>query len=302
MITSHLLLRQLCAVALTGLALSLAPRLHAQAQSLLSSNQVVIARVENVTANTVLISGINFDKFKGGLAVSLSGVGSAITTLPAVYNAGTRDITATLPVSALIPGSYRLMVSFGSGTAGTDVFEFTVGAVGPKGDKGNQGIQGIQGIQGTQGTQGIPGIQGIQGIQGLKGDTGIQGEKGGQGIQGLQGDTGAQGVQGVKGDTGAQGLQGATGAQGVQGEKGDIGAQGTQGVQGAQGAKGETGAQGATGFTGAAGASGNFPVYQNWPDALAAYKAAANLGLGVVWVEASSGQVFQITEGKLPKN
>ena len=299
MITSHLLLRQLSAVALTGLALSLAPRLHAQAQSLLSSNQVVIARVENVTANTVLISGINFDKFKGGLTVSLSGVGSAITTLPAVYNAGTRDITATLPVSALIPGSYRLMVSFGSGTAGTDVFEFTVGAVGPKGDKGNQGIQGIQGIQGTQG---IPGIQGIQGIQGLKGDTGIQGEKGGQGIQGLQGDTGAQGVQGVKGDTGAQGLQGATGAQGVRGEKGDIGAQGTPGVQGAQGTKGDTGAQGATGLTGAAGASGNFPVYQNWPDALAAYNAAANLGLGVVWVEASSGQVFQITEGKLPKN
>jgi hypothetical protein len=32
------------------------------------------------------------------------------------------------------------MVSFGSGTAGTDVFEFAVGAIGPKGDKGNQGI------------------------------------------------------------------------------------------------------------------------------------------------------------------
>ena len=41
MITSRLLLvRRLCAVALTGLALSAAPQLHAQAQSLLSSNHV----------------------------------------------------------------------------------------------------------------------------------------------------------------------------------------------------------------------------------------------------------------------
>jgi hypothetical protein len=251
MITSRLLLRRLCAVALTGLALSAAPRLQAQAQSLLSSNQVVIARVENVTASTLLISGVNFEKFKGGLVVSLSGTGSAIMTIPAVYHAGTRDITATLPATALIPGTYRLMVSFGAGTAGTDVFEFVVGAVGPKGDKGDQGIQGIQG---------------------LKGDQGSPGEKG---EQGFKGDTGAPGAQGGKGDTGAQGLTGGPGSPG---------------------ARGDTGAQGAPG---AAGASGHFPVYQNWPEALAAYASAENRGLGVVWAQSSSGQVWQITAQKL---
>ena len=268
-ISRLLLLRRLCAVALTGLALSAAPRLQAQAQSLLSNNQVVIARVENVTASTLLISGVNFDKFKGGLVVSLSGSGSAIMTIPAVYHAGTRDITATLPATALIPGTYRLMVSFGSGTAGTDVFEFVVGAVGPKGDKGDQGIQGIQGLKGDQGDQGI---QGIQGIQGLKGDQGSPGEKG---EQGFKGDTGAPGAQGGKGDTGAQGLTGGPGSPG---------------------ARGDTGAQGAPG---AAGASGHFPVYQNWPEALAAYASTADRGLGVVWAQSSSGQVWQITAQKL---
>ena len=98
MIPSRLLhVRRLCAFALAGLALSAAPRLHAQAQSLLSSNRVVVALVENITANTILISGINFDKFTGGLVVSLSGTGSAITTILAVHNTGTRDITATCP-------------------------------------------------------------------------------------------------------------------------------------------------------------------------------------------------------------
>ena len=54
MITSRrLLVRRLCAVALTGLTLSAAPPLHAHAQSRLSGNQVVGARVENVTATTL---------------------------------------------------------------------------------------------------------------------------------------------------------------------------------------------------------------------------------------------------------
>jgi hypothetical protein len=183
---------------------------------------VVIARVENVTPNTVLISGINFEKFKNVPVVSLSGTGSTVTVIPSVYNSASKDITATLPANvAWIPGSYRLMVSFGSGTAGTDVFEFTVGAVGPKGDTGTKGDKGE------------------------KGDTG---------------------------NTGAPGSQGATG---------------------------NTGAQGATGNTGAAGASGNFPIYANWPAALAAYASTPNQGLGVVWVQENSGQVYQITSQKI---
>lgn len=254
--------KPLFAIILAGLAIG-GTRLHAQAQSLLTSNQVVISRVENITPNTILISGINFDKFKNVPVVSLSGSGTVVTVIPSSYDAASKDITATLPANvAWIPGSYRLMVSFGSGTAGTDVFEFTVGAVGPKGDKGDKGEKG------ARGDQGIQGVQGVQGIQGIKGDTGAQGVKG---------ETGAQGIQGVKGDTGAQGLQG------VKGDKGDRGEQGLQGL------KGDTGAQGATGLTGAAGASGNFPVFQN---VIAAREAG--IAVGQVWVQESSGQVFQM--------
>ena len=243
------ILQPLLTVVLAGLALSSTPRVHAQAQSLLSSNQVVIARVENVTPNTVLISGINFEKFKNVPVVSLSGTGSTVTVIPSVYNSASKDITATLPANvAWIPGSYRLMVSFGSGTAGTDVFEFTVGAVGPKGDKGDKGEKGDKGDKGDQG------IQGIQGATGAKGDTG---------------NTGATGAAGAKGDTGATGAAGA------------------------QGATGNTGA------AGAAGASGNFPIYANWPDALAAYASRTDKGLGVVWVQESSGSVWQITSQKI---
>ncbi len=296
MITTRLLsMRPLFAVVLAGLALSPSSRLLAQAQSLLSSNQVVISRVENITPNTILISGINFDKFKNVPAVSLSGSGAVVSVIPSSYNASSKDITATLPaVVAGIPGSYRLMVSFGSGTAGTDVFEFTVGAVGPKGETG---AKGNQGDKGDQGIQGIQGVQGVQGIQGVKGDTGAKGDKGDEGIQGIQGAKGDQGIQGVKGDTGLQGPTGQTGAQGIQGVKGETGAQGPKGekgdtgAQGPQGPKGETGAQGATGLTGAAGASGNFPVFQNVTDA-----RDAGILEGQVWVQASSGQVFQMVK------
>ena len=293
MITTRLLsIRPLFAIVLAGLALSPSSRLLAQAQSLLSSNQVVISRVENITPNTILISGINFDKFKSVPAVSLSGSGAVVSVIPSTYNASSKDITATLPaVVAGIPGSYRLMVSFGSGTAGTDVFEFTVGAVGPKGETGVKGDKGDQGIQGIQG------VQGAQGIQGIKGDTGAKGDKGDEGIQGIQGAKGDQGIQGVKGDTGLQGATGQTGAQGIQGVKGETGAQGPKGdkgdtgAQGPQGPKGETGAQGAVGLTGAAGASGNFPVFQNVTEA-----RSAGILEGQVWVQASSGQVFQMVK------
>lgn len=237
----------------------------AQAQSLLTTNQVVISRVENITPNSILISGINFEKFKVAPTVSLSGAGTAIAVLPSTYNTQKKDITALLPESvATIPGSYRLMVSFGTGTAGTDVFEFTVGAVGPKGEKGDRGEVGAKGD---------------------KGDTGPQGPKGDKG------DTGAQGLQGVKGD---KGDTGETGVRGPQGEKGDTGAQGPQGPRGdtgLQGPKGDQGEQGLTGPVGPRGQSGNFPVFKNENDAV-----AAGLKVGDIWVQDPSGQMFQIVK------
>jgi len=225
----------------------------------------VITRVENITPATILISGINFDKFANLPVVSLSGSGDTITALPASYNATAKDITSVLPPSvAAFPGSYRLMVSFGPGTAATDVFEFTVGAVGPQGDKGDQGIQGEKGLQGDKGDQGVQGIQGEKGNQGIQGIQGLQGEKGLQGIQGIQGE---KGVQGAKGD---QGIQGVTGLKGDKGDKGDTGA---------------------TGPVGPRGQSANFPLFQNVTQA-----RAAGIAIGQVWVQESSGQVFQMVK------
>jgi hypothetical protein len=257
-ITRTLTSKLLCTVALAGLMLG-TPRLHAQAQSLLDSNQVVITRVENIDPATILVSGVNFDKFANLPVVSLSASGQSIISLPAVYNASAKDITAGLPPSVSgIPGTYRLMVSFGPGTAATDVFEFTIGAVGPKGETGEQGEQGAQGVQGIQGEKGDKGDQGIQGIQGIQGEKGLQGDKG------------------DKGDQGIQGIQGIQGVQGVAGPKGD---------------KGDKGDTGATGPVGPRGQSANFPVYQNVTQA-----RAAGVAIGQVWVQESSGQVFQMVK------
>lgn len=247
---------------------SITPEVQAQAQSLLSSNQVVVTRVEPILPDAILITGINFGK--SAPVVSLfTPTSRNITVLNSRYTAGSQEIVATLPVgmTATAPGTYRLMVSFGPGTAATDVFEFTIGAVGLTGAKGDKGDQGIQGVQGLKGDKGDKGDQGIQGIQGAKGDTGAQGPKGDQGIQGLKGDQGIQGPQGLQG------------LQGPKGDKGDTGAQGPKGDTGA------VGPQGATGITGLMA----LPIYQNKPAAI-----AAGLTVGDYWVDANSGQVFRI--------
>jgi hypothetical protein len=250
------------ALAFTGLA-AFSPNVNAQAQSLLTQNGVVVTRVENINPTTILISGRNFDG-KGDAPVVSLAASSTISALTAVYDSVAKDITATLPAGATLPGSYRLMVSFGPGTNLTDTFEFTVGAVGPKGDKGEQGIQGIKGDTGAQGVKGDAGAQGEKGEKGAQGD---KGEKGDQGIQGLQGQ---------KGETGAQGTQG------IQGPKGDTGAQGSQGIQGSIGL---------TGATGQPGQSGNFPTFKNVNDA-----RAAGIKVGQIWVQENSGQVFQMVK------
>jgi hypothetical protein len=168
-----------------------------------------VTRVEPVGADALLISGINFGKFGNTPVVSVALPGAkTATTLSSRYTAGSGEIIATLPTgtSAKAPGSYRLMVSFGNGTAATDVFEFTIGAVGltgDKGEKGDKGDRGEQGIQGIQGVQGLKGDQGIQGVQGVKGD---KGDKGDTGEKGDKGDTGARGAQGPSGLTGLESL------------------------------------------------------------------------------------------------
>jgi hypothetical protein len=70
------------------------------------------------------------------------------------------------------------------------------------------------------------------------------------------------------------------------GPAGPTGAKGATGATGPQGPKGDTGA---TGPVGPAGQSGNFPVYKNINAA-----RAAGLAVGRLWVQASSGQVFQM--------
>ena len=105
MFTSRrLLVRRLCAVALTGLTLSAAPRSTPKSNRGSPAIRWWGPAWKTSRPTPLLVFGLNFDKFKGGLVVSLAGTGSA----------------------------------------GTDVFESTAGAVGPKslsGDKGNKGTK-----------------------------------------------------------------------------------------------------------------------------------------------------------------
>ncbi len=291
--SSLLLFRTLLPLAAIGFTAS-APTAFAQAQSLLSSNQVVVTRVEPVLPDGLLITGINFGKSAPTVSLFLPG-SRTIAVLTSRYTAGSSEIVATLPAgtTATAPGTYRLMVSFGPGTAATDVFEFTIGAVGltgAKGDKGDQGIQGIQGVQGIQGAKGDKGDQGIQGIQGVKGDKGdkgdqgLKGDKGDQGIQGNQGIQGVQGVQGEKGDKGDKGEKGDRGEKGDKGDTGAVGPQGAQGVQGLQGVSGVTGLDA-------------LPIFQNKPAAV-----AAGLAVGKFWIQATSGQVYRLMDHDLAGN
>lgn len=172
--------------------------------------------------------------------------------------------------------------------------------IGPQGPQGETGATGAVGPQGPAGATGAAGATGPQGPQGVAGADGAVGPQGPQGPQGDKGDTGAQGPQGPQGVAGAAGAVGPQGPQGPQGETGATGATGPQGpigltgATGPQGPKGDTGAvgpQGPTGPVGPQGASGNFPVYQNVNQA-----RAAGVAIGQLWVQASSGQIFQMVK------
>lgn len=244
----------------TALAVSLSAvsKAHAQAQSLLSQNGVVIAAVEPLLSadgngGAIAITGINFPRSPraGYPVVSLRLAGGNVTTLTSQYDGAT--VLALLPqgLSTTAPGSYRVMVSFGPGTNVTDSFEFTIGAVGLTGAKGD------------------------------KGDKGDKGEKGDRGEQGLQG------VQGVKGDTGEQGPRGFMGPQGPQGQQGEKGEKGDKGDTGAKGDRGDRGEQGASGVTGLSA----LPIFQNKPAAL-----AAGLSVGDFWIQQNTGHVYRVMD------
>ncbi len=97
--------RALLAFAALSLA-SFAPKAHAQAQSLLSSNQVVVTRVEPILPDGLLITGINFGKPAPTVSLYLPGSRS-IAVLNSKYVAGSAEIVATLPAgtTATAPGT-----------------------------------------------------------------------------------------------------------------------------------------------------------------------------------------------------
>jgi hypothetical protein len=129
------------------------------------------------------------------------------------------QLTALMP--ALPPGSYRLVISRGSGSNRTDGMDVTVGAVGPKGEVGAVGPKG------DTGETGAPGPEGPAGPQGAKGD---QGPIGPIGPQGLTGDPGPAGPQGPAGPIGAIGIVGARGLPGLPGATGPAGPSGIAGL------------------------------------------------------------------------
>jgi hypothetical protein len=164
-------------------------------------------------------------------------------------------------------------------------------------DSGPQGPQGIPGVAGATGPQGPAGPAGAVGPAGPVGPAGAAGAVGPAGPVGPAGAAGAKGDKGDKGDTGAAGAPGAAGAQGPAGPAGPAGPQGPQGPKGDTGATGATGPQGLPGLQGIPGKSGNFPVYQNVTAA-----RAAGVAVGQIWVQSSSGQVFQMVPKESEKD
>jgi microcystin-dependent protein len=200
--------------------------------------QVVIVSTEaDYAIGKLFIKGRNFGVTTPGVTLN----GLPLTVMTSTSGAG--EIQAMLP-AGIAPGSYLLVVSFGTNASDVASFDATIGAagpVGPKGDKGDTGTTGSQGLKGDTGARGDTGAQGP------KGDTGATGSTGAAGPEGPQGQIGPTGPQGAKGDAGNTGAIGATGPQGPQGEVGPTGAPGP---------KGDTGATGATGATGVAGPEG----------------------------------------------
>jgi hypothetical protein len=124
---------------------------------------------------------------------------------------------------------------------------------------------------------------------GPAGPQGPAGAPGANGAPGAVGPAGPAGAPGAPGAVGPAGPAGAPGAAGAVGPAGPAGPQGPAGPKGDTGAVGPQGPMGPMGPQGLPGQSGNFPVYQNVNAA-----RAAGVANGQLWVQASSGQVFQM--------
>lgn len=114
--------------------------------------------------------------------LTINGTGFSPTNLPPTVVLGTAtlslvsfsdtQIVATLPVNEP-SGSYDLSVTNSDGSAKTDTFGVTIGAVGPVGPQGIQGLIGPQGVAGPQGPTGPTGFTGPQGPQGVPGPVAV---------------------------------------------------------------------------------------------------------------------------------
>jgi hypothetical protein len=206
---------------LAGISLLLACAAGAAAQG--GARLTITGAEADTDAGIIQVYGRNFIASNGTLpVVTLAG-----TPLVAQAIEDTR-IQAWLP-AGVVPGSYLVTVSRGSGTPQNDSFSVTIGAAGPTGATGPQGAQGEPGPQGEPGVQGPTGAQGPQGATGATGAQGPPGEPGAPGATGAQGATGATGPQGATGAQGAAGPQGPQGIQGVAGPPGPVGPMGPAG-------------------------------------------------------------------------
>jgi Collagen triple helix repeat (20 copies) len=169
--------RWLCEV--SSLVLLLGATAFAQERQMMESSfprLVIVRAAADLTTNTLFIHGENLLDSKGKRTTSVF-LGRTLLN-PSRMSTGW--IEAPLPPN-LLPGTYLLIVTNGTGLEDWDTIDVSIGGVGPKGDKGDKG---------EKGDKGDPGAKGDTGLQGAKGDTGLQGAKGDTGPAGPQGPAG----------------------------------------------------------------------------------------------------------------
>jgi hypothetical protein len=182
--------------------------------------EVRIDRVEIFESQqTLLVIGEGFDRrflqtraFLGDMELDLEGVTD-------------RELVAAIPAS-LVPGTYRLAVTFGGGRLFRVEAFVTVGSSGPPGPTGPIGPIG------PTGPPGPPGPQGAVGPRGSTGPEGATGPAGPPGAVGPRGPAGPVGPVGPAGPMGLTGLPGPAGPPGPEGPAGPAGASARESLAG----------------------------------------------------------------------
>lgn len=129
----------------------------------------IVSTTINPTLTELTITGSGFSPTSLAPTVALGA-----TSLSIISFSDTR-IVASLPTNEPA-GSYELSVTNSAGSAKTDTFGVTLGAVGATGPTGPQGPSGFNGAQGPQGARGPQGSDGAVGAQGPTGPTGATGQ------------------------------------------------------------------------------------------------------------------------------